>query len=69
MANENLHELDELRNEEDESEDEESQEGVTDNFAGDIAIEKTHGEKGECNMEGDSDGDTEGTEGKTKRKK
>ena len=50
MADENLHELDEFGNEENEGEDEESEEGVADDFAGDVAIEKTHGQKGECNM-------------------
>jgi hypothetical protein len=50
VADENLHELDEFGDEEDEGENEEAEEGVTDNFAGDIAIEKTHGQKEECNM-------------------
>lgn len=51
MANEDLHELDELGNEENECEDEKSEEGMTGDFAGDVTIKKAHGEKGECNME------------------
>lgn len=52
MADEELHETDELGNEEDERENEKAEEGVAGDFAGDIAIEKTHGEKGkgQCNM-------------------
>ena len=52
MADENLHEFDELGDEENEGEDDESEESVANDFAGDIAVEKTHGQKGECNMEG-----------------
>ena len=50
MANEDFHELDELRNEENEGEDEKSEEGMTGDFAGDVTIKEAHGEKGECNM-------------------
>ncbi|MGB2634926.1 MAG: hypothetical protein WAM58_13410 [Candidatus Acidiferrum sp.] len=50
MADENLHDFDKLGDEEDEGEDDESEEGVADNFAGDIAIKETHGRKEECNM-------------------
>ena len=50
VADENLHELDEFGNEKNESENEEPEEGVADNFAGDITVEKAHVRKGECNM-------------------
>ncbi|HTC40218.1 MAG TPA: hypothetical protein VK703_01530 [Candidatus Acidoferrales bacterium] len=50
MANENLHDFDKLRDEEDEGEDDESEKGVTDNFAGYVAVKETHGRKEECNM-------------------
>jgi hypothetical protein len=56
MADENLHKLDELGNEENEREDEKSEESVADHFAGYVAVEKTHGQKGECNMGEDVDG-------------
>ena len=56
VTNENLHEFDEFGNEEHESENEESEEGVADNFAGDITVEKAHGRKGECNMGEDEHG-------------
>jgi hypothetical protein len=52
MADENLHELDELGDEEHEGENDQAEECVTNYFAGDIAVEKAHGRKGECNMEG-----------------
>ena len=51
MANENLHDFDKLGDEEDEGEDDESEKGVADNFAGYVAIKETHGRKEECNME------------------
>ena len=50
MADEDLHEMDEFGDEEDEGENEEAEEGVASNFAGDVAVEDAHGEKGECNM-------------------
>jgi hypothetical protein len=67
MADEDLHEANELGNEEDESENEEAEEGVASDFSGDVAVEDAHGEKGECNMgwsshRGHGDGSTEHAE-------
>jgi hypothetical protein len=50
VADEDLHELDELGDKENERENEESKKGVTRDFASDIAVEETHERKGECNM-------------------
>jgi hypothetical protein len=50
VTDKNLHELDELGDEEHEGEDEQAEESVADDFAGDVAIEEAHGAKGECNM-------------------
>ncbi len=50
MANENLHDFDELGDEEDKGEDDESEKGMAYNFAGDVAVKETHGRKEECNM-------------------
>lgn len=52
VTDEDLHEFDELGNEEDESEDEKAEEGVASNFTGDVTIEDAHEEKGQCNMWG-----------------
>ena len=52
MADENLHETDELGDKEDKSENEETKQGVAGNFAGDVTIEDAHEAKGECNMGG-----------------
>jgi len=52
MADENLHETDELGNKEDKGENEETKQGVAGNFAGDVTIEDAHEAKGECNMGG-----------------
>ncbi|MGB7726421.1 MAG: hypothetical protein WBL50_00215 [Candidatus Acidiferrum sp.] len=62
MTDENLHDFDELGDEEDEGEDDESEKGVADNFAGYVAIKETHGRKEECNM-----GETEVEEGKERK--
>jgi len=50
MTNKNLHEADKFGNEEDKSEDDEAEESVADDFAGDVAVENAHGARGECNM-------------------
>jgi hypothetical protein len=50
MTDENLHETDELGDEEDKREDEETEQGVTGDFAGNVTIEDAHEAKGECNM-------------------
>jgi hypothetical protein len=46
MADEELHEANELGNEENEGKDEEAEEGVASYFASNIAVENAHGEKG-----------------------
>jgi len=48
MADKNLHEANELGDEEDKGEDDETEECVTDDFAGDVAVENAHGARGEC---------------------
>ena len=50
MADENFHEADELGDEEDKREDEETEQGVAGDFAGNVTIEDAHEAKGECNM-------------------
>ena len=52
VTNEELHQADELGDEQHEGEDEETQESVTYNFADNIAIEDAHGARGQCNMGG-----------------
>ena len=54
MADEELHEADELGNEEHEGENKEAEEGVADDFANNVTIEDAHGATGECNMGRDS---------------
>jgi hypothetical protein len=51
VADEKLHEADELGNEEDEGENEDAEEGVADDFSNYVAIEDAHGATRECNME------------------
>ena len=51
MADEQLHEADELGNEENEGEDNESECGVTKNFTDDIAVQYAHDANGECNTQ------------------
>ncbi len=50
VADEELHETDELGNEKNEGEDEEAKESVADDFTNNVAIEDAHGKKGQCNM-------------------
>jgi hypothetical protein len=50
VTDKDLHELDELGYEENKGENEKAEEGVTDDFASDVAIKEAHGRKGECNM-------------------
>jgi hypothetical protein len=50
MADEKLHEADELRNEKDKREDNESQERMTKNFADDVAIQDAHEANAKCSM-------------------
>jgi hypothetical protein len=66
MANEDLHELDELGDKEDECENEESKKSVARDFASDIAVEETHRRKGECNM-GKEGGEARSGRGSAKR--
>ena len=49
VANEQLHQTDELRNEEDKGEDDESEERVAKNFADNVAVQYAHEANGECN--------------------
>jgi hypothetical protein len=50
MTDKELHEANEFGNEEDKGEDEESEEGMANDFTDNIAIQDAHGAKGECNM-------------------
>jgi len=50
VADEKLHETDELGNKEYESENEKAEEGVADDFSNYVAIEDAHGATRECNM-------------------
>jgi len=50
VADEQLHQADELGYEENESEDEEAKKRVSDDFANNVAIEDAHDGKGQCNM-------------------
>ena len=49
MADEQLHEANELGDEEDESEDDKSEEGVAENFADNVTVQYAHDANGECN--------------------
>ena len=49
VADKQLHEADELGNEENEGEDNKSERGVTKNFTDDIAVQYAHDANGECN--------------------
>jgi hypothetical protein len=51
VTDEKLHEADELGNEQDEGENEDTEEGVADDFSNYVAIEDAHGATRECNME------------------
>lgn len=70
VADEDLHEADELGNKEDEGEDQKAKERVASDFAGDVAIEDAHREKGECNMgsEARKQGGKEPEDGSAKEK-
>jgi hypothetical protein len=48
MAHQELHEPYQLRHEENEGEDNQSEAGMTENFADDIAVKNAHGAIGEC---------------------
>jgi hypothetical protein len=50
MADKNFHQMDKFRHEEDKGEDDESEEGMTNDFADYIAIEDAHDGKRQCNM-------------------
>jgi hypothetical protein len=50
VADEDFHEADELGDEEYKGKDEEAEEGVAGDFAGDVTVEDAHRAKGECNM-------------------
>jgi hypothetical protein len=49
VADEKLHEADQLRYEEDKGEDDESEEGVAKNFADNVTVQYAHETNGECN--------------------
>jgi hypothetical protein len=49
VADEKLHEADQLRDEEDKGEDDESEERVTKNFADNVTVQYAHVANGECN--------------------
>ena len=50
MADQELHEPYQLRHEQHEREDNQSEEGMTENFADDITVKNAHGAIGECSM-------------------
>jgi hypothetical protein len=47
------HQANELRNEKNKRENHESKEGMTENFADNVAVQDAHVEKGECNTSAD----------------
>jgi len=48
MAHQELHEPYQLRHEEHEGEDDQSEAGMAENFADDVAVKNAHGASGEC---------------------
>ena len=48
MADEQIHQADELGHEEDERKDNEAEKRMTKNFADDVTVQNAHGANGEC---------------------
>ena len=53
MPDKQRHQANELRNEKNKRENHESKEGMTENFADNIAVQDAHVEKSECNTSAD----------------